>query len=174
MDLAKQYKTGTFNHDFGYKEYITPHASCDPKRQILMREWDDYKNKPKQGKFKVTTKPIVCHFDEQAALFAPNPAPNRYHSEKKLPNKGHTSASLRKVDPKCTRGSHLDNMEAFEAKHKPPGVGKFDLTKYSDIGTKKHPTKKSAEVPRKFNNFDDGIKLAADVPGPGHFNPHVA
>jgi hypothetical protein len=26
---------------------------------------------------------------------------------------------------------------------------------------------------KKHNNFDDAIKLAAELPGPGNFNPHV-
>ena len=63
MEPLHQYRTLSFNHDFGFKEYITPRVVCDPKKQILDREWADYKHRRKQGKFKVTTKPKVSYFD---------------------------------------------------------------------------------------------------------------
>lgn len=43
--------------------------------------------------------------------------------------KRNKSADLQKVDLKIKRGSYIDDIEKFEAKHKPPGVGKFDITK---------------------------------------------
>ena len=53
-------------------------------------------------------------------------------------------------------------------------MGKFDLTKYTDLGTKKFSNLKNKDkVIIKNNNFDDVIKLAAELPGPGQFNPHV-
>jgi hypothetical protein len=64
-------------------------------------------------------------------------------------------------------------LEEFETKHKPPGVGKFDLTKYTDLGTKRFSNMKPNKEIKKNNNFDDAIKIAAELPGPGQFNPHV-
>jgi hypothetical protein len=78
MDPQTLFRTSTFNADFGYKEYITPHCSCDPKKQILERALDDYKHKPRQGKFKVTTKPRECYFDELAKTNSAFPEPSRY------------------------------------------------------------------------------------------------
>jgi hypothetical protein len=63
MEPRQLYKTMTFNKDFGFKEYITPAYECDPKRQILARTYEDFKNKPKQGKLKITTKPKKSYFD---------------------------------------------------------------------------------------------------------------
>lgn len=63
MQTRELYKTMTFNADFGFKEYITPSYECDPKKQILQRTLEDYKHRPRQKKFKVTTKPKDCYFD---------------------------------------------------------------------------------------------------------------
>mgnify|MGYP000551353666 CR=1 FL=1 len=54
------------------------------------------------------------------------------------------SASLKKilVDDKLKKETYIDEMESYEKKHKPPGVGKFNLTKFSDFGTKKHSSLK--------------------------------
>jgi hypothetical protein len=73
MDTQVLYKTLTFNADFGLREYITPHFECDPKQQILRRTLDDYKHKPRQKKFEVTTKPKVCYFEEVARITSANP-----------------------------------------------------------------------------------------------------
>lgn len=45
--------------------------------------------------------------------------------------------------------------------------------KYTDLGTKKFSSIKLNKEVIKHNNFDDGIKIAAELPGPGQFNPHV-
>ena len=37
--------------------------------------------------------------------------------------------TLKKVDPNAKRGSYIDDIEKYALKHKPPGVGKFDITK---------------------------------------------
>lgn len=49
------------------------------------------------------------------------------------------SASLKKVvvDLNVKRGTFIDNIELYEKNHKPPGVGKFDLIKYTSIRPKK-------------------------------------
>lgn len=85
----------------------------------------------------------------------------------------HKSASLKKVDLKVEKRTYLDDIAHFENKHKPPGVGKFDLTKFTDLGTKKFSMIKPSKEVQKHNNFDDAIRLAAELPGPGYFNPHV-
>jgi hypothetical protein len=120
----------------------------------------------------VTTRPKVCHFDEVASLTSANPEPSRYKTAGSL-LKRHKSASLKKVDLDVKKQTYLDGIDHFEAKHKPPAVGKFDLTKFTDLGTKKFSTVKQNKEVKKHNNFDDAIKLAAELPGPGHFNPHV-
>lgn len=139
-----------------------------------MRQWADYKNKRHQGKFKVTTKPRVSYFDEQAKITTIVPGPSKYKTEGTMIRRS-KSASLRKieVDLKASKKTYLDEIAAFQAKNKPPAVGKFDLTKYTDLGTKRFSSIKKANSERKFNNFDDAIKLAAELPGPGQFNPHV-
>jgi hypothetical protein len=103
------------------------------------------------------------------------PASSKYETATNLaPTKRNKSASLRMVDPKTKRGSYLDNIESYESKHKPPGVGKFDLTRYGSVGgSRKASLMKMNKAIQKFNNFDDGLKLAAELPGPGEFNPHV-
>lgn len=47
------------------------------------------------------------------------------------------SASLNKVNLNAKKNTYLDEIERFENTHKPPGVGKFDLTKFTDLGTKR-------------------------------------
>jgi hypothetical protein len=49
------------------------------------------------------------------------------------------SASLKKivVNLNVKKGTFIDNIENYEKKHKPPGVGKFDLTKYTGIKQQK-------------------------------------
>lgn len=37
METHLLYKTLHFNADFGFREYVTPHVECDPKKQILQR-----------------------------------------------------------------------------------------------------------------------------------------
>ena len=127
-----------FNHDFGYKEYVTPPFYEDPKKQIVMREWNDYKHKRKQGKFKVTTKPITCFFDEIIKPLKPNPAPSRYKVETDMIIRT-KSTSLKKilVNPNLKRDTFLDGIDHEAKKHKPPGVGKYDLTKYTSIKKEK-------------------------------------
>ena len=78
MEPRQLYKTMTFNKDFGFRQYITPHYQCDPKRQILARTFEDYKNKPRQGKLKITAKHKKCFFDEIVALTSENPEPSKY------------------------------------------------------------------------------------------------
>ncbi len=52
-------------------------------------------------------------------------------------------------------------------------MGKFDLTKHSDFeGSSSSKLKMNKDV-IKHNNFDDAIKIAAELPGPGQFNPRV-
>ena len=138
MEPRTQYQTMTFNHDFGYREYITPSHDCDPKRQIILREWNDYKHKPKQGKFKVTTKPKTCYFDEIVKPFKGNPAPPRYKVESDMIIRT-KSASLKKIliNPNLKRETYLDEIDRYDKNHKPPGVAKYDLTKYTDITKKK-------------------------------------
>lgn len=51
MDPRTHFRTLTFNADFGFREYLTPHVECDPKQQILRRTLEDYKHKPRQKKF---------------------------------------------------------------------------------------------------------------------------
>lgn len=48
MDTRELFRTQTFNKDFGFIEYITPHCECDPKKQLLQRALEDYKHRPKQ------------------------------------------------------------------------------------------------------------------------------
>ena len=111
----------------------------------------------------------------------PNPSPDKYktttnregffETDPKI-KKRNKSAELRnKVDPKAKRGHYIDNMEKYEAKHKPPGIGKYDITK--DPYKKKFINLKPKELPRKFNNYDDVKFLSNNVPGAGHYNPHV-
>jgi hypothetical protein len=83
----------------------------------------------------------VCYFDEVASLTSANPEPSRYKVEGAM-LKRHKSASLSKVDLNVKKQTYLDTIEHFENKHKPPGVGKFDLTKFTDLGTKKFSTLK--------------------------------
>ena len=87
------------------------------------------------------------------------------------------SASLKKilVDQNLKKYNYLEQMENYEKKHKPPGVGKFDLTKYTSIKKgKMSPAREIRENGRvKNNNLDDVVKIAAELPGPGQFNPHV-
>ena len=48
------------------------------------------------------------------------------------------------------------------------------MTKYTDLGTKKFSSiKLNTKEIIKNNNFDDGIKIAAELPGPGQFYPHL-
>jgi hypothetical protein len=35
METQTLYRTLNFNADFGFREYLTPHCECDPKKQIL-------------------------------------------------------------------------------------------------------------------------------------------
>ena len=94
----------TFNHDFGYKEYITPPHDCDPLRQIIHRKWDDYKHKPKQSKFKVEFKHKGCYFDELVKPYKANPPPPRYKVEGDMIIRS-KSASIKKilVNPKLKK-----------------------------------------------------------------------
>ncbi len=174
MNTPDLYKTLAFNHDFGFKEYVTPSCECDPKREILRRELADYKNKPRQGKFKVKTKPKICYFDELAKVTSDLPPPSQYKTEGNLLRRS-KSMSIKKilVNLKTSKRTFLDEIETFNAKFKSPGVGKFDLTKYTEIGKKKYSPLKGSSTKVKYNNFDDAIKLAAELPGPGEFNPHV-
>lgn len=140
----------------------------------MLREWSDYKGKPRQGKFKVTTKPKVCFFDEQAKLFIENPSPSKYKTERDMIRRTKSSSIKKiKVDLKASKKTYLDDIESFVVKQKPPAVGKFDLTKYSDLGTKRYSSVKNLASRIKHNNFDDIIQVAAQLPGPGQFNPHV-
>lgn len=111
--------------------------SCDPKKQILDREWADYKNKRKQGKFKVTTKPKVSYFDELVKPIKDLPGP-KYKVEGDMIRRS-KSLSIKKIkiDPQAKRDNYLDQMEQYDKRHKPPGVGKFDLTKYTSIKKEK-------------------------------------
>lgn len=117
MKPADLFRTSTFNHDFGFREYITPAVGVDPKREILLREWSDYKHRPRQGKFKVTTRPRMCFFDEQAQLFKANPSPSKYKTEGEMIRRT-KSASIRKilVDLKASKKTYLDDIGAFEGK----------------------------------------------------------
>jgi hypothetical protein len=170
MDPKTHFRTLSFNHDFGFKEYVTPSVDCDPKRQILYREWDDYKHKHKQGKFKVTTKPRVCYFDELAKPAQGHPGSARYKVEGNMLARS-KSTSLKKilVDPNAKKRTYIDNIEQEVTKHKPPGVGKFDLTRYTAFVSKKgSPARDMKEQIRtKSNLFDNCVKLAAELPGPG-------
>lgn len=85
------------------------------------------------------------------------------------------SASMKKekIDFNLKRGTYIDNIEDYQAKHKPPGIGKFDLTKYTGFTEKRQFSPKDKELKIKNNNLDDVIKVAAELPGPGQFNPHV-
>jgi len=42
MNTDVLYRTATYNHDFGFREYVTPDCECDPKKQILRRTMDDF------------------------------------------------------------------------------------------------------------------------------------
>ena len=75
-----------------------------------------------------------------------NPEPSKYNVSGNIA-KTYRSASLKKVDPKCTKKTYIDDIILFEAKHTPPGVGKFDLTKYTDLGTIKRYS--SARIDRE-------------------------
>jgi hypothetical protein len=161
MDASALYKTMTNNLPFSMREYITPRCSVDPKQMILERNNLDYKKKQKQGKFKIVTKPKVCYFDEIIIPIKNYPDPSKYKTEGNLIKKSKSSPELNKVNLKAKKGSYIDNIEEFEKKFKPPGIGKFDLTKYSDIGTKKFSSIKPNKDRIKHNNFDDAIKLAA-------------
>ena len=174
MNTKNLYQTMTFNHDFGFKEYITPAGDFDPKKQRVQRELADYRKRRPQGKFKVTTKPKKCWFDEIAKLTSEVPGASKYKVEGNMIRRS-KSDSIKKivVDLKASKKTYLDDITAEVTKHKPPGVGKFDLTRYTDIGTKGHSSVKNLTERVKFNNFDDGIKVAAELPGPGQFNPHV-
>lgn len=143
MDIRQVYRTSTFNHDFGFKQYITPGCECDPKKQILQREFADYKHKRRQGKLKVTTRSRVCYFDELAKPTSTYPAASMYKVEGDMIRRT-KSASIKKekIDFKLKKGTYIDNIEEYETKHKPPGIGKFDLTKYSDFGDKKRVSPK--------------------------------
>ena len=46
-------------------------------------------------------------------------------------------------------------------------MGKFDLTKYTNFGTKRYSSVKNLAVKIKPNNIDDAIRVAAELPGPG-------
>ena len=100
------------NHDFGFREYLTPHCQADPKREILLREWADYKHKRKQGKFKTTTKPITCYFDELIQPIKDHPAAPRYNIAKDILPRSE-SASLKKilVDQNYKKETYLDRLE---------------------------------------------------------------
>lgn len=104
-----------------------------------------------------------------------NPAPN-YKVEGDMIRRT-KSASIKKpkVDLNAKRGTFIDQIELYEKKNKTPGVGKLDLTKYSSIKkAKSSPAKDMRESNRiRNNNFDDDIRRAVEVPGPGDFNPHV-
>jgi hypothetical protein len=106
METQVLYKTLHFNADFGFREYITPNCECDPKRQILQRTLEDYKHKPHQKKFQVTTKPKVCYFDDIARLTSANPEPSRYKVSGTL-LKRNKSVSLNKVEPNAKKYTYL-------------------------------------------------------------------
>ena len=65
MNIYDQYKTITHNHEYNIREYVTPALHHDPRKEILDRKNADYKNKPRQKKFKATTKHKPCYLDEQ-------------------------------------------------------------------------------------------------------------
>ena len=51
-------------------------------------------------------------------------------------------------------------------------MGKFDLTKHTDFEVSPSKLKINKNIV-KHNNFDDAVKIAAELPGPGQFNPRV-
>lgn len=59
--------------------------------------------------------------------------------------KRHKSADLKKIDLTAKKGTYIDNIEKYEQKHKPPGIGKFDITK--DPWKKKFINIKPKELP---------------------------
>ena len=72
---------------------------------------------------------------------------------------------------KLKRNTIFDDIEKYEAKHKFPGVGQFDLTK--DPFKKTIINIKPKTIPVKFNNLDDIKYVSSSIPGPGFYNPHV-
>lgn len=154
MSTQQLFQTQSFNHDFGIKEYITPSCQVDPKRQLVEKEMADYKNRRPQGKFKVTTKVRKCFFEEIARLTSVVPGASKYKVEGNMLRRS-KSLSIKKVlvDKEACRKTYLDDITAAALKHKPPGVGKFDLTKYSDLGTKRYSSVKNVSKREKFNNF---------------------
>lgn len=70
----------------------------------------------------------------------PNPSPDKYKtmttgffgdgkSDPAAMKRAKSASLLKKVDPKITRGSYIDDIEKYQAKNKEPGIGKYDLTK---------------------------------------------
>ena len=122
----------THNSDFNIREYLVPTLHVDPRKQIIDRKNYDYKNKPKQKKFKVECNHKPCFMDEQIKPFVPNPSPDKYKMKEGFePNsqKRHKSADLKKVDTKMSKRTYIDDIDEFAKKFKPPGVGKYDLLK---------------------------------------------
>ena len=129
--MASQYQTMTNNSEFNIREYLVPTLHVDPRQQILDRRYDDYKNKPKQKKFKANCKHKPCFMDEQIKPFVANPSPDKYKTKDEFEprQKRHKSADLKKVDKKICKQTYIDEIDDFAKKHKPPGVGKYDLLK---------------------------------------------
>lgn len=111
MNTQNLYRTLTFNHDFGFKEYITPSYDCDPKKSMVQKELADIRKRIPQGKFKVTTKPKKSWFEEIAKLTSNVPGASKYKVEGDIMRKS-KSDSIRKVkvDLKASKKTYLDNI----------------------------------------------------------------
>jgi hypothetical protein len=67
MEVNMMYRTIQNNSGLKMEEYKAPTLHCDPKKQILDREYSDYKNKPSQRKFKVICKHKGFYLNEEIA-----------------------------------------------------------------------------------------------------------
>lgn len=158
---------------------MTPASYFDPRQEIIKRQNADYKNRPPQQKFKPTTKHKPCFLDEQIHPLTANPSPDKYKTTQQAgffdaqtkARKNKSADALKKVNPSLKKWTYIDDIERYEAKHKPPGVGKFDLLK--EPFQKKHIKLKQTEVPTKLSQMDDVKFLSAGTRGVGHYNPHV-
>lgn len=73
------------------------------------------------------------------------------------------------------RPTWIEDIEKFEQKYKHPAAGKYNLLENSNfsIPKKRLSLQKLLQNSSKFNNFDDTVFVASQVPGPGFYNPHV-
>ena len=114
MEISTQYRTITNNLDCNIREYVTPALHTDPRKQILDRKNSDYKNKPKQKKFKPNCKHKPCFMDEHIKPFVPNPSPDKYKMKEGFvmdsKEKRAKSADLKKVDQNLKKRTYIDEI----------------------------------------------------------------